>query len=251
MSDNLPRTLHRHIAFSPKSPFPQGDSSDSQGQAGRSARIINSDDNRMLRLGLGQLFKNHPTFQIVGEAGSSIEAEGLVRNLNPDILIINNSMPDAWKVESIRRILKSHPKLEILIFLSEEPEATIHDILAAGVRGLVLKNDPGDVIITAVEALHQHAAYFTAKVCENVLRGYLAGIEYEHGGRSFLRHLTPREREVLELLTEGFANKEIASRLNINFKTALAHRANIMHKLGVKSVIDLLRFAIRTGLIKQ
>src|SRR5579863_4467380 len=158
MSENLPRTLHRHIAISPKLPFPRGDSSDSQGQAGRPTRIIIADDNRMIRLGLDQLFNNQPIFQIVGEAGSSKETEDLVRNLNPDILIMDNSMPDAWKVESIRRILKSHPKLEILIFLSEEPEATVHDLLTAGVHGLVLKNDSGDAVITAVEALQQHAA---------------------------------------------------------------------------------------------
>jgi DNA-binding NarL/FixJ family response regulator len=203
----------------------------------------------MIRIGLRHLLENLPRYQIIGEAAAGNATVDLARKLKPDIIIMDFSMPEIRGQETIRRILKSHPRTEILILLSDESEGTIHDLLAIGVRGYVLKTAAAHAIVAALEALRQHLPYFCSKLSEVILRRYLTGNNHAHDERSILGHLTPREREILQLLTEGRANKEIASELNINFKTALAHRANIMHKLGVDSLIDLLRFAIRTGLI--
>lgn len=250
MSTNLHQKYPEHRTFSSPILVPKGSPSDSRESPMPAARIIIADDNQMIRIGMHHLLENLPSFQIIGEAGPGNATVDLARKLKPDIIVMDFSIPEIRGQETIRQILKSYSRTEILMFLSDESEAAIHDLLAVGVRGYVLKTDAAHVIVAALEALRQHLPYFTIKVCEVVLRGYLAGSVLVHDERSILRRLTPRESEVLQLLTEGMANKEIASKLNINFKTVLAHRSNIMHKLGVDSLIDLLRFAIRAKVIK-
>lgn len=213
-------------------------------------RILIADDHEVVRRGLRQLLAGRPGWQVVGEATTGREAVRIAEQLKPDVVILDITMPELNGLEAAHRILKSLPRTEVLILTMHESEQRVRDVLDAGARGYLLKTDAGRDLVAAVEALSQHKMFFTSKVAELVLEGYLKGSVRADEARSPLSRLTSREREILQLLAEGKTNKEVAAELDISVKTALAHRANIMHKLGFDSLSDLVRFAIRHEIIQ-
>lgn len=213
-------------------------------------RILIADDHEVVRRGLRQLLAGRPGWQVVGEATTGREAVRIAEQLKPDVVILDITMPELNGLEAAHRILKSLPRTEVLILTMHESEQRVRDVLDAGARGYLLKTDAGRDLVAAVEALSQHKMFFTSKVAELVLEGYLKGSVRADEARSPLGRLTSREREILQLLAEGKTNKEVAAELDISVKTALAHRANIMHKLGFDSLSDLVRFAIRHEIIQ-
>jgi DNA-binding NarL/FixJ family response regulator len=161
------------------------------------------------------------------------------------------SMPDLNGLEATRQILKDRPRTEVLILSMHESEQIVRDVLASGARGYILKSDAGDDLVSALEALQQHKLFFTSNVAEVVLHGYLKGSGTERAPETRNSGLlTSREREIVQLLAEGWSNKEAAATLHISIKTVETHRARIMAKLDLHSISDLVRYAIRNRIIE-
>ena len=211
-------------------------------------RILIADDHDVMRRGIRQLLETQKGWQVCGEASNGREAVELATRLKPHIAIVDIGMPELNGLEATRAIKKACPHTEVLIFTMHETEQLVRDVLAAGALGYVLKSDASRHLISAVEALTQHKPFFSAKVSEQVLDGYLKTQPAE--ATQWAGRLTPREREIVQLLAEGKSNKEVADRLGISVKTAETHRAAIMRKLELQSFADLVRYAVRNKIIE-
>jgi len=213
-------------------------------------QIMLADDHDVIRLGLRHVLKRQPDWKVCGEASNGREAVELAATLKPDVAIVDLNMPELNGLEATREILDKVPSTAVLIYTVEESEQVVHDALSAGAKGILLKSDLISLIVQAVETLAQGKPFFTSRVAETVLKGYLAQRAAEDEARKADEALTPREGEVLQLLAEGKSNKEVASILDISTRTAEAHRADIMRKLKLKSLSDLIRYAIRNEIIQ-
>ena len=209
-----------------------------------SLRILLADDHEMVRKGLRATIEGHPSWEVCGEARNGREAVAKTCELRPHIVVMDFAMPDLNGMEATRQILAAVPSTEVLILSMHDSEKLVHELLAVGARGYLLKTDAGEFLIAAIEALALHKPYFTPKVSAVVLQGYLNPEVQE----SF--DLTPREREIIQLIAEGKATKEVADVLGISFKTAETHRTNLMRKLNLHSTADLVRYAIRNQIIQ-
>ncbi len=212
-------------------------------------RIIIVDDHDVVRHGLRALIESQNGWQVVDEACDGRGAIEKVRRHKPDVVVMDFSMPGLNGLEATRQILKAHPLTEVLVLTMHESEQIARDALSAGARGYVLKSDAGRDLVNAVESLRAHKPYFTPRVSQMVLDGYLRSAT---DGRSHEPRdvLTPRERQIVQLLAEGQSNKEVATSLGISAKTTETHRANIMRKLNLHSVSDLVRYAVRNKMVE-
>ena len=212
-------------------------------------RILVADDHDIVRQGLRALLEAQAGWEVCGEAATGREAVERARHEKPDVVVLDVSMPELNGLEAARQILQALPRTEILILTMHESEEMARQVLSVGVHGYVLKSDAARELVSAVEALAQHKPYFTTRISQMVLEGYLkseAGAELQpRFGR-----LTAREREVVQLLAEGNSNKEVAVRLGISVKTAEAHRGNIMRKLNLHSVAELVHYAVRNQIVQ-
>jgi DNA-binding NarL/FixJ family response regulator len=209
-------------------------------------RILLADDHVLMRRGIRELLETQAGWEIVGEAGTGRHAVELAGKLKPDVAVLDLTMPELNGLEATRQIKKAAPRTEILIFTMHDNEKLIRDVLAAGALGYVLKSDAARHLVNAVEAVAQHQPFFSAKVSEAVLDGYL---HPEKAAPGAAEPLTPREREIVQLLSEGKSNKEVADALGISTKTIETHRATIMRKLELKSFAELVRYAVRNNII--
>ena len=183
---------------------------------------------------------------VCGDAKNGKEAVKLILELKPDIVILDQELSDLDGAEATRLIKEALPDTEILFFTAHDEDAVVSAALRAGARGYVLKSDSEDKVIEAVEALGRHMPFFSTKASEMLLHHLLKkGQEPDVS-----RQLTEREREIVQLISVGKSNRDVASRLQISTKTVEAHRAAIMRKLGFQSITELVRYAIRTGLIQ-
>jgi DNA-binding NarL/FixJ family response regulator len=214
----------------------------------KTLRILLADDHEMLRRGLRAILTEQPGWEICGEAVDGRQAVELAQKLRPDVIVMDIAMPELNGLEATRQIRRLLPRAEILVLTFDESEALVREVLTAGARGYVLKNDVSRVLVQAVECLSQHQPYFTSKVSEVLLQGFGHELKAPESPSSD-DPLTPREREVLQLVAEGKRTKEVAQVLNITAKTAENHRTNIMRKLKVKSATELVRYAIRNKII--
>jgi DNA-binding NarL/FixJ family response regulator len=211
-------------------------------------RIVIADDHEVVRKGLRSLLEEQEGLEIVGEASNGREAVDKATVLKPDVVVLDIGMPELNGLEATRQIVKVSPRTEVLVLTVYETEEVIREVLRAGARGYVLKSDAGRLLLSAIEAVSAHKPFFTSRVSELVLAGFLSG-EAGPDRDSSGQPLTPREREVLQLLAEGKTNKEVAAALGIGLKTVETHRMNLMSKLGLHSVVDLVRYAIRNGIV--
>jgi len=213
-------------------------------------RIIIVDDHDVVRHGLRALLEAQAGWQVVDEARDGREAIDKVRRTKPDVVVMDFSMPGLNGLEATRQILRAHPVTEVLVLTMHESEQIAREALSAGARGYVLKSDAGRDLVNAVESLRVHKPYFTPRVSQMVLEGYLKSGLTDGRGREPREVLTPREREIVQLLAEGKSNKEVAASLGISAKTTETHRANIMRKLNLHSVSDLVRYAVRNKMVE-
>ena len=211
-------------------------------------RILLADDHDVVRRGLRALLQEHSDWEVCGEAPSGREAVDLARELQPDIAIVDLMMPDLNGLETTRQIRKASGRTQVLIFTMHQNEALVHDVLDAGARGYLLKTDAEEHVVTAIEALLRHQPYFSAQISETVLEGFLRSGRQGVGVDPAMPRLTPREREIIQLLAEGNRNKKIAQTLGISVKTVETHRTTLMRKIGVKSIVELVRYAVRNHL---
>lgn len=210
-------------------------------------RIIIADDHELFRAGLRKALEGRPTWTVVGEARTGREAIELVERLDPDIAILDINMPELNGLDATRAISMSRPRCEVLILTLHDSEELVREVLRAGARGYVLKSDAAQDVLRGVDAVSNHGTFFTSRVASMVVNGYVSSAR-PAGRAESGANLTPREREIAQLVAEGKSNKEIAGTLGITVKTTETHRANIMHKLGLESVSDLVRWAVRNHL---
>ena len=214
-------------------------------------RILIADDHEVLRRGLRWTLEQRSGWTVCGEAADGREAVALAASLRPDVVVLDVGMPGLNGLEALRRIRKTSPGTEILVFTVHGADGMVGELLAAGAKGYLLKSDAARCILPAVEALSRHRPYFTERVSEVLLGRFLRpdapaaapGAPVEPPER-----LTPRERAVVQLLAEGSGTKEIARRLGVGAETVRTHRAAVMKKLGVHSVVEVVRYAVRNGL---
>jgi DNA-binding NarL/FixJ family response regulator len=214
-------------------------------------RILLADDHDLTRAGLRYLLEKQKDWSVCAEASNGRKAVELAETLHPDIAIFDMSMPEMNGLEATRHISKSQPHTKVLIYTMHETESIIVDALEAGAQGIVLKSDAGENMITAVESIAKGHKFFTSRVAETVVDAYLSkksGMEPDH--HHIQVTLTAREREVVQLLAEGKSNKEVADRLGISARTAEGHRAEIMRKLKLESLAQLIRYAIRNSIVQ-
>jgi DNA-binding NarL/FixJ family response regulator len=214
-----------------------------------SLRILIVDDHAVVRRGVRSLLESQPGWEIAGEATTGREAIDMAKRLRPDVVVMDLSLPELNGLDATRQILKDSPHSEILVLTMHHSEDLARDVLQAGARGYILKSDADESLITAVESLRQHKPFLTSRVTEFVLDDYLRRGETLLDGMAN-ETVTVREREIIQLLAEGKSNKEAASMLGISVKTIEAHRANIMRKLHLRSVSDLVRYAIRNRIVQ-
>jgi DNA-binding NarL/FixJ family response regulator len=189
--------------------------------------------------------------EVVGEAATGREAVERSRELKPDVVVMDISMPELNGLEATRQIMAEVPGTEVLILTMHQAEELVRQVLDSGARGYMLKSDAGRELVLAVHALRQHQPFLTTKISEIVLSGYLrksAQPAVPQTGSA--PRLTPREREILQLLAEGNSNKEVAAKLGISVKTAETHRSRVMAKLNLNSITDLVRYAVRNGIVE-
>lgn len=210
-------------------------------------RIVIVDDHAVVRRGVRALLESQPGWEIAGEAVTGREAVDLAKRLYPDIVVMDLSLPELNGLDAARQILKDSPRTEVLVLTMHHSEELVRNVLQAGARGYVLKSDADESLIAAVESLRDHKPFLTSTVTEFVLDDYIQRAEEDVANAGTV---TPREREIIQLLAEGKSNKETASALSVSVKTVEAHRANIMRKLRLRSVSDLVRYAIRNKIVQ-
>ena len=211
-----------------------------------SLRILVVDDHAVVRRGVRSLLESHEGWKVCGEATTGRDAVELTRRLRPDAVVMDLSLPELNGLDATRQILKDAPNTEVLVLTMHHSEELARDVLQAGARAFVLKSDADENLISAVDSLRQHKPFLTSTVTEFVLDDYVR----RGDGAQEDPALTAREREIVQLVAEGQSNKAAATTLGISVKTIEAHRANIMRKLHLHSVSDLVRYAIRNKIVQ-
>jgi DNA-binding NarL/FixJ family response regulator len=217
----------------------------------RPLRILAADDHDILRRGLKQLLTARPGWEICAEAKTGREAVSLAEQHKPDIVVMDVSMPDLNGLEAARRIHKVLPKTGIIMLTLHFSDQLVKDIVESGARAYVMKSDADRDLVNAVEALANNRTFFTARAADMLLNDFS-----ERNAAPAVpqpptpSRLTSREREIVQLLAEGKSSKEVAVALGISVKTAETHRANIMRKLQLHSVSELVRYAIKNQIIE-
>jgi DNA-binding NarL/FixJ family response regulator len=211
--------------------------------------ILLADDHDLMRRGIRDLLESDPGLEVCGEASNGREAIELARRLKPDVAVLDLTMPEMNGLEAIRQLRRELPQTELLVFSMHDSEELIREVFAAGARGYVLKSDAALYLDEAVKSLSQHKPFFTDRISEAILSS-LVGSTTSHVGAAD-HPLSSREREVLQLLAENKSNKEIATTLGISVRTVETHRRSIMKKLKISSIVELVHYAIRNGLVES
>jgi DNA-binding NarL/FixJ family response regulator len=215
----------------------------------RPTTLIVADDHELIRIGLKHILEEQPGWKVVGEAKDGREAVAKSAELKPDIIVMDIAMPLLNGLEASRQVVAKSPNTRILILTMHDSDALVRQVLDAGSRGYLLKSDVGRDLVNAVAAIRNNKTFFTAKVDQMLLEGYLRPKSADDSAGADTR-LTARQREIVQLLAEGKSSKEVAVILNLSVKTAETHRANIMRRLECHSVSELVRYAVRNQLIE-
>jgi DNA-binding NarL/FixJ family response regulator len=211
-------------------------------------RILLADDHPIFRLGLCSLLESHDGWKVCGQAIDGRDAMEKCMNLKPDLVILDICMPTLNGADAAAQILKDNPDQRILILTDVDSEKVIRNCLEAGVRGWIFKSDRTDDVTRAVESLQRNNSSFSPRVSDLLMRGYL---EQPHAGLTPAKvpRLSPREREVLQLVAESKTSREVGVILNISAKTAETHRSNLMTKLKLHSIAELVLYAVRNEIV--
>lgn len=213
-------------------------------------RILVAADHEIVRRGLVELLKSHAGWEVCGEAHDGREAVDMANKLKPDIVIMDIHMPNLNGLEAARQMLPGNSLPKVLVLTMEDSDEVVRAVLNAGARGFVLKSDATRDLVAAVEALQSNKTFFTSRVAEMVLGGYLGRSGPAVDEKVTLPSLTPREREIVQLVAEGKSAKEVASHLEISVKTAETHRSNIMRKLNLHSVAEVVLYAVKNHMVQ-
>jgi DNA-binding NarL/FixJ family response regulator len=207
-------------------------------------RILLADDHAVVRQGFKMILDAQPDMEIVGEAANGREAVDLAERLRPDVVVMDVAMPELNGIEATRRLASSVPHARVVALSMHKDSVYVREILRAGARGYLLKDSGAADLVAAIHAVASGESYLSPAVSNAVLDDYRRHVTNP------IDLLTSREREVLQLLAESKTNKEIAGVLNLSVYTVEAHRGRIMEKLNLHSIGELVRFAVRNGLIE-
>jgi len=214
-------------------------------------RILLADDHEIVRRGLATLLQQHEGWVVCGEAADGRDAIEKAKQLKPDVVIVDIGMPNLNGLDATRRLLQHDPNFKVIVLTVTDADQVIREALDAGARGFVLKSDAARDLVSAVEALQSKRMFFTPRVNDLLLAGFLEkGVAISTREAPHLPTLTAREREITQLLAEGRSSKEAASALNLSTKTVETHRSNIMRKLSLHSIRDLVVYAIKNKIIQ-
>lgn len=213
-------------------------------------RILIAEDHAILREGLKALMNLEADFEVVGEATNGLEALQLAGKTNPDILLLDLSMPHANGTESISKIKRRYPNIKIIVLTMHKAEEYIRTAFKYGASGYMLKDDDQQELIRAIRNVLSGNTHLSPSICDKVVGGYLGDTD-KSGQSSCSDVLTLREREVIKLIAEGYRNKDIAEFLSISHKTVEKHRSNLMRKLKLNNASALTTYAIQNGLIEN
>lgn len=211
-------------------------------------KILIADDHEIVRGGVRNLVESQPGYVCCGEAKSGREAVRMAEQLQPDVAIVDVTMPEMNGIEAARQILKLCPETKVLVFTVHDAEQVVVEIFRIGAHGYVLKSDAGSQLLQAIECVLGGRHYFSSRISEVIFDSMRGGQPHtvpDSGDKP-----TAREREIIQLLAEGNGNKEVADKLGISVKTVETHRAAIMRKLGLHSIGELVRYAIRNHIIE-
>lgn len=211
-------------------------------------KIVLVDDHQIVRIGLRTILESDDDFKIVGEASDGLAGLQIVQELKPDILLLDLVLPRLNGLDVARNVLHILPDVRVIVLSMHSNEAYVLDALKIGVRGYVLKDKSTDEILEAIHCVLQGERYLSPDISEIVIESYIQRIK--ESKLDSYETLTDREREVFTLVAEGYANPEIATLLSISSRTVETHRANLMRKLGLKTQTDLIRCAMRRGIIE-
>jgi two-component system response regulator NreC len=218
-------------------------------------RVLLADDHAVLRAGLRALLNSQPDIEVVGEAADGDEALRAAERVRPDIVLMDITMPGTDGLEATRRLKHRQPQVRVIVLTMHEDEEFLRQVLAAGGSGYVLKKAAESELLSALRAVHRGEAFIYPSLTQVLIEGYLRQTE-ERGRKKELAepapdNLTAREVEVLRLIAQGYTNQQIADQLVISVKTVETHKAHIMDKLGLRSRVELVRYAVQRGLLRQ
>jgi len=211
-------------------------------------RVMLADDHTILRQGIRAILEAQADIVVIGEAADGREAVDKALSEHPDVVLMDIAMPSMTGLEATRRIKQQSPQIKVLILTMHENEEYILQILQSGGSGYVLKRAAASELVQAIRAVNQGDFFLHPAITKALVSDYLKRVQSGQENMTYDR-LTDREREILKLIAEGNTNKEIAELLSLSVKTVEAHRVHIMEKLDLHSRIDLVKYAIRTGLI--
>jgi DNA-binding NarL/FixJ family response regulator len=213
-------------------------------------RVVLVDDHQVVRDGLKISLLNSNEIEVVGEASSGEKLLQLLEKLKTDIVLLDISLPEQSGIEITEILKKKFPKIKVIIFTAHTNEEFIFESLKAGAKGFLTKEAAKEVIVSSIKDVHEGKSFLSDTISNTLLIDYIAK-EKDPASRAAqkLEDLTQREMEILKLIVEGYANKDIAEKLFISIRTVETHRTNIMHKLEMNSIIDLVKFAIKKKLI--
>ncbi len=212
-------------------------------------RVLIADDHALVREGIAAFLKLCDDIEVVGEASDGLETIEKANKLRPDIVIMDINMPKLGGLEATREIKKTHPDIKVLVLTQYEDREYIARFLKAGVSGYLLKKAVGSDLITALKAISRGELYLYSSIASEVVAGYLQG-DKKLDTEDPYEKLTDREKQVLQLVAEGYTHKEVADMLHISVKTVIAHQTNIGEKLDIHNRAGLVKFAIQHGIIK-
>jgi DNA-binding NarL/FixJ family response regulator len=210
-------------------------------------KVLVVDDHEVVRQGIKMVLETDPELEVVGEAASGEDAIDRVRELHPNVVVMDIGMPGLSGFEATRRIRQSNPDVQVLALTVHDSEAYVFQMLQAGATGYIVKRAPAVEVIQAVKRAYRGEAVLHPSVAKLLIRDYLSRVE--KGEETSYDTLSDREREILKLIAEGKTNREMADLLYLSVKTVQAHRANLMRKLGMHDRTELVKYAIRKGII--
>ncbi|HXJ17136.1 MAG TPA: response regulator transcription factor [Candidatus Polarisedimenticolia bacterium] len=218
----------------------------------KSYRILVADDHPVVRRGLRALLGSQPGVEVCWEASTGVEAMDHVKKERPDLVVLDLTMPEMNGLEVVRAVREESPSTEILVLTMHFSEELAREVLRSGALGYVLKSDADTELLAAVDHARHHQPFFTSRLAVSMVQNFVHGPDGQSGEGGALPDspLTPREVEVVQLLAEGKSNKQVATALGVSTRTIESHRNHIMRKMEFTSFSDLVRFAVRSGLVE-
>jgi DNA-binding NarL/FixJ family response regulator len=213
-------------------------------------KVLLVDDHRILREGVRALLADEPSIAVIGEARDGAEAVAQVDTLDPDVVVMDLLMPQMSGLEATAIIREQHPGVKVLILSMYDDDEYVQQVIQAGASGYVLKGVAADELVLAINEVYRGSSFLYPAIAAKLIEDYVRRVRNDDAAEAGVSEpLTPREREVLKLIAEGNTNQDVAKTLSVSKKTVESHRANIMRKLDAHDVTELVKYAIRTGLI--